>query len=53
MDMAKARITALIERTKTWRDQHRTAGRGIEAAACAIRLKALTECLDIVSGEAP
>ena len=44
-------IHALIAETIAWRDEHKRAGRGIEAAACAIRLKALRDALAAISQE--
>jgi hypothetical protein len=43
-------IRELIERTEAWRQEHKLRGkRGrIEAAACAIRLTALSDALRVV-----
>ena len=49
----REQIEALIKATERWRIGHRMAGRGIEAAACAIRLQALRECLEIVGPSGP
>lgn len=46
-------IVALIEQTRAWRKQHSMNGRRIEAAACAIREKALTDALKAIGGTAP
>jgi hypothetical protein len=40
-----ATIDAMIEETEGWRAAHKAARRHIEAAACAIRLKALRDAL--------
>lgn len=57
------RIRALIAETEGWLAQHRArrdrhgmsahdkAGESIEAAACAIRLRALKDALRVVEGE--
>jgi hypothetical protein len=44
----QTRIETLIAETEQWRQFHRNNRNSIEAAACAIRLKALRECLEIV-----
>lgn len=44
-------IKALIAEAERWQKEHSTAGRRIEAAACAIRTKALREALEIVEEE--
>jgi glycerol dehydrogenase-like iron-containing ADH family enzyme len=41
-------IERLIKETEAWRIYHRQNGNQIEVAACAIRLIALKECLEIV-----
>jgi hypothetical protein len=43
------RIEALIAQTERWLSFHRSRGKQgqIEAAACAIRLRALRDCLTI------
>lgn len=42
------RIRALISETEAWQRQHKANRDGISAAACAIRLVALRQALDIV-----
>ena len=44
------RIHALFRQTETWRAAHARAGRMIEAAACAIRIRALRDALAIAEG---
>lgn len=38
-------IREMIAETKRWLAEHKAAGRRIEAAACAIRLRALEDAL--------
>jgi hypothetical protein len=45
------RLEAMIAATRALRDANRAAGRQIEAAACAIREKALAEALAVVKAE--
>lgn len=45
------RIKSLIADARRWQKEHAAAGRRIEAAACAIRTKALREALEIVEEE--
>lgn len=47
---AAERIELLIVEAKGWSEAHARAGQQIEVAACAIRLKALRDCLKIVGG---
>ena len=42
-----ARIRDLIVETERWLVEHRSRNDYIQAAACAIRLKALRDCLKI------
>jgi glycerol dehydrogenase-like iron-containing ADH family enzyme len=54
--MEGARVTqiiALIHETRQWRKEHKLAGRQIEAAACAIREKALSDALKAIGGTLP
>jgi hypothetical protein len=46
-------IVAMIEETESWRAAHRAARRHIEAAACAIRLKALRDVLAAIEEDRP
>lgn len=39
-------ILKLISETEKWRKEHKAFGRHIEAAACAIRLKALRDAVE-------
>jgi hypothetical protein len=41
-------IEQLIKATEQWREHHRQQRNHIDAAACAIRLNALKEALEIV-----
>jgi hypothetical protein len=43
-----ARISRLLIETRIWREEHKERKRHIEAAACAIRERALREALEIV-----
>ncbi len=45
-----AGIRALIAQTEAWRVTHIAAGHGIDAAACAIRIRALKDALAVVEG---
>ncbi|UGB26402.1 hypothetical protein LPC10_01940 [Methylorubrum sp. B1-46] len=47
------RIRALITQAEHWRDQHARAGNSIDAAACAIRIRALQDALKIVEAGRP
>lgn len=47
-----ARIAQLIVETDSWRIAHKLAGRHVEAAACAIRVRALRDALAAVAAEA-
>lgn len=38
-------IVALIRETESWRSEHKRHRRWIEAAACAIRIKALQDAI--------
>lgn len=40
-----ANILALIQETESWRSEHKRHRRWIEAAACAIRIKALQDAI--------
>lgn len=40
-----AKIASLISEAEAWRKLHRARGAHIEAAACAIRIKALQDAL--------
>jgi len=40
-----SRILAMISETEEWRKLHKAKGAHIEAAACAIRLKALRDAV--------
>lgn len=42
-------IALLIAETERWLADHKRAGRGIEAAACAIRIKALKDAAQVVA----
>lgn len=50
-DPAIEKITALIREADQWRHEHKAALRHVEAAACAIRIRALQDALDIVNQE--
>jgi hypothetical protein len=41
-------ILKLIEETESWRRFHKARNAHIEAAACAVRIKALRDALDAV-----
>lgn len=43
-------ILLLISEADRWRIEHKRAGRQIEAAACAIRIKALKDALEALKG---
>lgn len=45
------RIRALIARANAERQQHARAGHSIDAAACAIRIRALQDALKIVEAD--
>ncbi|WP_156383805.1 hypothetical protein [Methylobacterium sp. Leaf456] len=47
----QAGIRKLIEQAEGWRIQHVAAGRGIDALACAIRIKALKDALALVKDQ--
>ena len=45
------RLLSLIRQAQNWRRDHIRAGRGIEAAACAIRIRALEDALAVIGGD--
>lgn len=45
------RIRALIKQAEFWREMHARAGHSIDAAACAIRIRALQDALKIVEAD--
>jgi hypothetical protein len=46
-------IRRMIDETDCWRKLHKAANRHIEAAACAIRIKALRDAIAAIADESP
>lgn len=46
--MPAEKIQKLIDEATAWRNEHKLANRGIEAAACKIRIRALQDALKAI-----